>query len=250
MSWWKKDELENPPTEKAGPLVKKEDSAGGALAPQGRMTIPDPGGVIGSRLTRFQADQQAKAFKSLAERTRAKADFVQAQGELADTYIDSTRRIARLEDLPDILALDRERRSHERQEERAEIAHREQLRPMQRADELAETAHQQALAKKRRERELLDGERATFNADLGLEKQRRLKDLDLKIWETRKNASGLDAEAEARKLREELEGSAGRSAAPHDPRAHAQAMLAEAIASGNEAEKDRWQAILDLLDRK
>ncbi|WP_194479221.1 hypothetical protein [Bradyrhizobium sp. CCBAU 53338] len=97
----------------------------------------NPGGVVGSKATRWHADNQTRAFTALSERTRAEADLFDAQAKAVDSYIRRQQAGARLLELPEIIAADRYRRRAAREEEMRELNHECDLARMRRSAELA-----------------------------------------------------------------------------------------------------------------
>jgi len=209
---------------------------------------PEPkrtGGIVDTALTRFSAKLKTKAHEQHAALNRAKADEITAYGELAQSYENTSRIVARLDDLPEILALDREQRAAERAATRAQIA-----------DDTDERGHQQELTKRRRQRELEEADRQIvealrqkFTSEQGFENQQRLKDRNLRIWEKRHEAQELDANVETERVRSELKGEekSKQPGSAESIRAKAEEALLNALADGNDAEADRWQRVLDAL---
>jgi hypothetical protein len=151
------------------------------------MPTANPGGVMGSAVTGFVASLRRSANNSLAADARARADYYEAVGQVAKSYIGMNQALGEVNELDQILALDREERKSSRQEREAEIGHRAQVALLRRKQELAETR------------------RGAFNAAQGYENQKRLKELNLEIWETRKEVEHLDAAAMVNHLRGEAQ---------------------------------------------
>ncbi len=97
----------------------------------------NPGGIISSALTRWEANRHSRVFGALAERTRAEADYFDAQSGAIDSYIKRARAGHRLAELPETLAVDRARRRADRAEELREIQHQRELANNRRMTELA-----------------------------------------------------------------------------------------------------------------
>ena len=95
-------------------VVKRPDTAP-ATAP-----LKDPGGVFNSALTGWQADRRAKSYNKLANETRSKADYINARGELAESYINASKAVNKLNELPEILDHDKAVREAKRKEELAQ----------------------------------------------------------------------------------------------------------------------------------
>lgn len=170
---------------KKGELLPFERMPGPAVAPQGveRMPRRNPDGIIDAAVTRFVAGLRYRANEALARDARARADYFAAVGEAAGAYINMHRALSTVNELEEILALDREERAFNREQERLD------------------TEHRRKLADWRRKQELTDAERGAFTSKQGLENQKRLKKLNLDIWRKRKEVEALDAEAVAAKLR-------------------------------------------------
>lgn len=98
----------------------------------------DTGGGISSKLVRWRADNQERATQALARRATAEAAVYDAQTKVIDSYIARERAIARLQELPEILATDAYRRQADRDEERLEVLHQRQLASERRGEELAD----------------------------------------------------------------------------------------------------------------
>lgn len=92
----------------------------------------NPGGAISSTLIRWQADRHARTYSALSASTRAEANFLEAQGQAVDAYIQRGRAVQRLQELPETLATDRIRRRSERAEELRELFHQQKLAEMRR----------------------------------------------------------------------------------------------------------------------
>jgi hypothetical protein len=152
-----------------------------------RMPASNPNGIVDSAVTQFVAGLRRKANAALAADAHARADYFDAVERAAKSYVGMNQAINEINELDDILALDRMERGASREERYAEIEHRKRL---------AEQRHRQ---------ELTEAERGAFNADQGYENQKRLKELNLEIWERRREAEQLDAAAIAARLRGDAE---------------------------------------------
>jgi hypothetical protein len=147
----------------------------------------NPRGVVESAVTRFVAGLRRKANNALAADAHARADYFDAVGRVAKSYIGMNQAISEVEELDEILALDRKERAAEREGRAQEIEHRK------------------AVAEHRRKQELTEAQRGAFNSEQGYENQQRLKQLNLEIWERRKEVEHLDAAGLAARLRGETE---------------------------------------------
>lgn len=77
------------------------------------------GGPINATLRRWQANREAKTFRSMAERERAHTDFVNARGDCARSLIATSRVVSELRELPLILEHDAQVRQAIRERELA-----------------------------------------------------------------------------------------------------------------------------------
>jgi hypothetical protein len=143
----------------------------------------NPGGLISSTLMRWEADRHARTFGALAERTRAEADYFDAQIEAVDAYIRRGRAACRLQELPEVLATDRARRRAER------------------AEELRELGHQHLLAATRRETERADTKRVLVDAQQALRAQREFGYTTHELAWKKKNCELLGVELDAAERR-------------------------------------------------
>jgi hypothetical protein len=114
----------------------------------------NPGGIVGSALTRWEANRHARAISAIAERTRAEATLFDAQTQALEAYAKRQRAGARVQELPEIIATDRARRRAER------------------ADELRQAQHQYEVAETRRMTELAHANCALVDAQQALKAQR------------------------------------------------------------------------------
>jgi hypothetical protein len=151
------------------------------------MPTSNPNTVVGAAVTRLVAGLRRKANNALAADANARADYFDAVGRAAKSYIGMNQAIGEIGELDEILALDREERAAGRAERKQEIEHRK------------------AVSELRRKQELTEAQRGAFNAEQGYENQLRLKQLNLEIWEKRREAEHLDAEALAARLRGDAE---------------------------------------------
>lgn len=171
-----------PMREKGGPVQRIDN-----------MPSSNPDGVVGSAVTRLVAGLRRKANSALAADAHARADYFDAVGRAAKSYIGMNQAINEVGELDEILALDRKERGFERGEREQEIEHRK------------------AVAEQRRKQELTEAQRGAFNSEQGYENQQRLKQLNLEIWEKRREAEHLSAEALAARLRGEADPKAKKS---------------------------------------
>jgi hypothetical protein len=165
------------------PAVRTNSSAVAAPLTSERMRRSNPSGVVDSAVTRFVAGLRQRANQALAADAHARADYFDAVGRVAKSFIGMNQALDEVRELEAILALDRIERSASREERKLDIDHRRKL------------------AENQRKQELVEAERGAFTSEQGLENQKRLKELNLEIWQKRKEAEQLDAESIAAKLR-------------------------------------------------
>jgi hypothetical protein len=163
---------------------------------------PRPVGMVGSWLTGFQAEHEARAYRKIAERIRAQTDVLDAQTGLRESTMKLLSKTGELEDFDKTLDIERAERRDNR------LARYDKL-----DYERDERAHQAELTKRRREKELREAERAIedanrglFNAKQGLENQQRSAQLNAEIWSKRKETESLDAERVKTILSREIDG--------------------------------------------
>jgi len=216
-----------------------------APSPVSDVRRTDTGGVVRTALTGWQARAQGRALESIAKRIRSETDLIKAQGELADEYETTARKVNRLRHLPDNIALDDEKWKGEREEERAEITHRKEMNRRRREREIEE-----ANAK------LVEAKRGTFNASQGLENQERLKQLNMEVWEKRAGTEKMDAEKIWLLLRREVDSMKSPQQKPADGsleqlaemRASLMQRAQEAAASGDAGKADQYERLAAELD--
>ncbi len=194
-----------PPSKGSLPATREDRQS----APVRYESPPRVNGAVGSMITGFLARTQARAYRDIADNIRAQTEVLDAEAGRRDSQIKLLRKTGELQDVDEILALDRAERKAERTAKYGEIVAKYEKIDYDRD----ERAHQAELTKLRRERELkaareanVDADRGVFNAEQGLENQKRLKQINLEIWEKRTQALDLKAEHIRNLLREELEG--------------------------------------------
>jgi hypothetical protein len=213
-------------------------------SPIGETRRVNTGGVVRSAMTGWQAKTQARALAQITERTRNETALLRAQAELAGAYETTALKANRLRKLPQILALDD---AQFRAEQRAGYDAIEE-RQAEREDQVAIKNHRRQREIEDAKAEVVEARRRKFTSAQGYENQRRLKDRNLKTWETRAEALRLDAEAKAAKVRGQVHSNNTDRLGPADEiRRKAEVALTEALADGNDAEVDRWHRILDAL---
>jgi hypothetical protein len=151
------------------------------------MPTDNPTSVVGAAVTRFFAGLRRKANDSLAADANSRANYFDAVGRAAKSFIGMRQAASEVGELDDILALDKKERAGEREERASEVEHRK------------------AVAERRRKQELTEAKRGAFNAEQGYKNQQRLKQLNLEIWKKRKEVEHLDAETIAARLRGEAD---------------------------------------------
>jgi hypothetical protein len=120
------------PPSRGGVPARRDNNA--AVAPPPRV---NPGGMIESTLTRWEANRHARTIGAVAVRTRAEADLFEAQTQALNSYVKRQQAGYRLQELPEILGNDRARRRVERQEELRQVQHRYEVAEMHRQTEIA-----------------------------------------------------------------------------------------------------------------
>ena len=160
-------------------VVRRRDTAVTIVTPP----RVDPGGIIASALTRWEATRHARTISTVTKRTRAETELFDAQSQLVDSYVRRQRAGYRLQELPEILAGDRARRREERSEELRELHHRRETSELQRMTELAHA-----------QRVLVDAEQA-------LKAQREHGFLTHRLAHARKSCELLDVELSAAERR-------------------------------------------------
>jgi hypothetical protein len=143
----------------------------------------DPGGIVGSALTRWEAKRHARAITAVTARTRAETELLDAQSQLVDSYVRRQRAGYRLQELPEILASDRSRRRAERPEELRGLEHRRETSELQRTTELAHA------------------QRVVVDAEQALRAQREHGFLTHRLAYARKSCELLDVELSAAERR-------------------------------------------------
>jgi hypothetical protein len=168
-----------PPSKNA--LATRDERGTGATrydeSPPGRL------GVIGSRLTGWRAEAEARAYGKIAERIRAQTEVVDAESERRKSAQKLLRITHELEEMPDILADDREQRQHDRSQRAHERAHQRELTTRRRQQELDEA-----------DRKITEARTGKFSVEQELENKQRLKQLNLEIWEKRKETEHMESE--------------------------------------------------------
>jgi hypothetical protein len=95
----------------------------------------NPGGVVSSTLTRWQANGQTRALTALRALTVAEANLYDAQSQAMESYVTRERAAARLAELPEIIATDRARRRAERAGELRTLQHQFEIAELRRKTE-------------------------------------------------------------------------------------------------------------------
>jgi hypothetical protein len=109
----------------------------------------NPGGIISSTLMQWTAERHTRTLTAVAARTRAEGNLFDAQSEAMESYFKRQRVLARVQELPEIIATDRARRRAERAEELRGVYHQHEVSDVHRLTELANV-----------ERALLDAQQA------------------------------------------------------------------------------------------
>jgi hypothetical protein len=114
----------------------------------------NPGGIVSSTLTRWEAQRHSRAISAVAERTRSEAALLDAQTTALESYVKRQRAGARVQELPEIIANDRA------------------IRRTERAEALRQAQHQYEQAEVRRQTEIAHADRALVDARQALRAQR------------------------------------------------------------------------------
>jgi hypothetical protein len=138
------------PPSRTGLLARRSDTL---VVPAAPPRI-DPGGLVSSTLTRWEANRHTRAISAIAERTRAESNLFDAQTQALESYTKRQRAAARVQELPEMVANDRA------------------IRRTDRAEELQQARHQHEMAEVRRQAELAHVDRALVDARQALQAQR------------------------------------------------------------------------------
>jgi hypothetical protein len=235
------------------PLPAKRDDRGNVPA------VPDTEAQlstspIASAMTGFQARLQTRALNEVAANIRARTEVQDAETTRRESALKLLRTVHKLEEAPEIVALDRAERQAERAAKYAQLSGSyEQLD--ENRDEHAHQAELRRLAREaeieRARKQIVEAQRETFTAKLGFDNQKQLKKLNLRIWRKRREGVQLDVEATTAQLREELAPSPPAQPNADDAlRVKAEEALIAAAQRGDSAGMERWQRVLDALDGK
>jgi hypothetical protein len=143
----------------------------------------DPGGIVSSTLMRWEANRHTRTFGAVAARTRAEADLFDAQTQAMESYVKRQRVVARVQELPEIIATDRARRRAER------------------AEELRQLGHQHETAEAHRMTERAHAERALVDAQQALRAQRDYGYRSYELEWKKRSCEILDVELSAAERR-------------------------------------------------
>jgi hypothetical protein len=119
------------PPSRAGALARHNNSV---VAAPPRV---NPGNLIESTLTRWEANRHTRTIGAVAARTRAEADLFEAQTQAVNSYVKRQQAAYRLQELPEILSTDRARRRSERAEELRQVQCHHEVAEMHRQTEIA-----------------------------------------------------------------------------------------------------------------
>ena len=81
-----------------------------AISTPASMPLVRIGGPVAATLKRWSAEREAKTYRALTESTRSQTEFVTARADLARAYLWTSRAIAELRELPQILDHDAQMR--------------------------------------------------------------------------------------------------------------------------------------------
>jgi hypothetical protein len=116
---------------------------GGVPAPRDNTVVAvspprvNPGGIIDSALTRWEANRHSRTIGAVATRTRAEADLFDAQTQALTSYGKRLEAGYRIQELPEILSNDRARRRVQRAEELRQVQHQHEVAELHRQTEIA-----------------------------------------------------------------------------------------------------------------
>jgi len=131
-------------------LPARRDSRAAPAAPP----RVNPGGLVSSTLTRWEANHHSRAISAITERTRAEANLLDAQTQALESYVKRQRAGARVQELGEIISNDRA------------------IRRAERAEDLRQIHHQIEFADTRRQTELASADRVLLDAQQALQAQR------------------------------------------------------------------------------
>ena len=109
-----------PPSRGGLPAARNEDRGVTVTPPR-----LNPGGIIESTLTRWDANRHSRTIGAVAARTRAETDLFDAQTQALASYGKRQEAAFRLRELPEILANDLARRRVDRAEELRKVQHQQ-----------------------------------------------------------------------------------------------------------------------------
>jgi hypothetical protein len=193
--------------------------------------------MVDTWLSRWQARHKTAAHQQLAALHRAKADELNGYREMTQAYVSTAKAVDQLNDLQDILALDKMERQTARAARYATLERQRDEREHRNSYDATEREHQAKLAELRRQRELTAGEFSAFNASRGLQNLKKQQALDEELWRAKKQVRILDAKAEAAALDTAIDEHTAAASPPASTDALTEllAARAEAIADGRDA---------------
>jgi hypothetical protein len=148
-------------------------------------------------MTAWEAAGIAQGYRLAAAIVSEQRVYVQESTGLQHDLLALARATARLEDCPNILAMDQAEREADRAGRYAAIARGSQERAWRVDFDAEEHAHKQTLAALRREREVADAELARNAAKRRLEYQKTVAPGEEKIWLTRIETKLLDEQGKS-----------------------------------------------------
>ena len=161
------------------------------------VTTPSTAQVM---VTGWGAERRARAMRRIGDSYDATGEALRARARMISEFMALQKVNLALEALPVTLAHDRADQQEQRARTLTVRAHREEVDSITREAEQTE-------AKAAR----VEANRKLFNAEQGLENQQRLKELNLEMWQKRRQGQSLEADQMAAILR------TGSEAPPTDP---------------------------------
>ena len=210
--------------------------------------------MIDTWLTLWEAKRKTTAHNQLAELHRAKANELNAYGEMAKAYSNTARTIHQLDELPEVLALDRAERQAARAGRYAAIDQERQEGEWRTSSRADEHVHKEALAVERRRREIAEAQLAAYGAERKLTYRQKMEAEEEKRWIERSEEAALDHETRIEVGRSRLEehrgaGSGGSPGTDLDGlRASIERQREAAMSRGDYATQERCEAALKALE--
>ncbi len=234
------DDQEIIPPERKGLPATREGNRN--LPAQPETNIPQPTGVVGSWLTGFQAEHEARAYRKIAEKIRAQTDVIDAQTDLRSSAMKLLSKTGELEDFDKTLAVQKTERQQDRLTRYAKL---DETR-----DELK---HRQRTRAEEREEEFAAAERKKLQAQNYRDYVKETKDINVRIGVARKEGLLTEQQADkadAENALNEIQGRGEKQARSgvEEARAELAAQYDAALNSGDHVGAARIKEALDALD--